>query len=56
MAFDRETMGRRVRAMVAHGYATHRVSNRILDEVATEIINTVFDELERTGIVPKEKK
>jgi hypothetical protein len=50
---DRIALKERVNKMIAHGYATHRVQQKILIEMSFEIIDTIFDELEAQGILKK---
>lgn len=46
MAFNRETLSRRIADAVQHGFSTHRVQNKIFYEVAMETANAVLDIIE----------
>ena len=44
---DRVEVKRRVYAAIQSGYATHRIMNKILNEMAAEIVDALADELEK---------
>jgi hypothetical protein len=43
---DRAELKRQAYAAISNGYATHRVMNRILNELAAQIIDSLYDEIE----------